>query len=97
MRRSLLAIGAAVLAGVIATPMAHGAPPTGDAKRACADVVEGRAAYETVEDAQDPKYAEVQKELEAELGRLRDELKVPDEDPPQSARGKRRQPAAKKS
>lgn len=30
----------------------------------------------------DPKYAETLKELEAELARLRKELKVPDPDPP---------------
>jgi arylsulfatase A-like enzyme len=35
----------------------------------------------------DPKYAEVRKRLESELARLRRELKVPEEDPPQTARG----------
>jgi arylsulfatase A-like enzyme len=46
----------------------------------------------------DPQYAGVQKELEQELSRLRRELKVPEEDPPESARGpRRRKPAAKKS
>ena len=45
----------------------------------------------------DPKHAAVQRELEAELTRLRRELQVPDEDPPQTARGpKRRKPATKK-
>jgi arylsulfatase A-like enzyme len=46
----------------------------------------------------DPKYAGVQKELEQELSRLRRELKVPEEDPPETARGAGRpKPAAKKS
>ena len=35
----------------------------------------------------DPDYAEVQKRLEGELARLRRELKVPAQDPPQTARG----------
>jgi len=38
----------------------------------------------------DPEYAEVQKRLEAELARLRRELKVPAQDPPETARGPRR-------
>jgi arylsulfatase A-like enzyme len=42
------------------------------------------------------KYAQVQKRLEAELARLRRELKVPEQDPPGSARGRRRKPARKK-
>ncbi len=44
----------------------------------------------------DPKVAGVQRELEQELTRLRRELKVPDQDPPQTARGRRR-PAPKKN
>jgi len=45
----------------------------------------------------DPRYAAVQKRLEDELARLRRELKVPEEDPPASARRPRRKrPAAKK-
>jgi arylsulfatase A-like enzyme len=44
-----------------------------------------------------PRYAAVQKELHQELDRLRRELKVPDPDPPQTARGPlRRKTAAKK-
>ena len=31
-----------------------------------------------------PEYADVQKQLEAELARLRTELKVPDPDPPET-------------
>jgi arylsulfatase A-like enzyme len=42
------------------------------------------------------EYAAVQKRLEAELARLRRELKVPDQDPPESARGPRRKRAPKK-
>ena len=38
----------------------------------------------------DPKYAGVQKDLEQELSRLRRELKVPEKDPPETARGPRR-------
>ena len=38
----------------------------------------------------DPKYADVQKHLAAELVRLRRELKVPDLDPPETARGRAR-------
>jgi len=46
----------------------------------------------------DPKYADVQRHMEAELARLRRELKVPDPDPPESARRARRRnaPAKKK-
>jgi arylsulfatase A-like enzyme len=45
-----------------------------------------------------PKYAGVQEDLEQELWRLRRELKVPEKDPPEAARGpRRRKPAAKKS
>jgi arylsulfatase A-like enzyme len=45
----------------------------------------------------DPKYADVQKRLEAELAQLRRQLKVPDRDPPETARGRaRRQPPKKK-
>ncbi len=36
------------------------------------------------------KYADVQKRLAAELARLRKQLKVPEEDPPQTARGPRK-------
>jgi hypothetical protein len=35
------------------------------------------------------QYAAIQKELEAELARLRNELQVPDPDPPESATGKK--------
>jgi arylsulfatase A-like enzyme len=44
----------------------------------------------------DPKYAGVQKELEQELSRLRRELKVPEEDPPETARGPRRRKSTPK-
>jgi len=46
----------------------------------------------------DPKRAETQKQLEGELARLRRELEVPDQDPPQTTRGPRRKkaPAGKK-
>ena len=44
----------------------------------------------------DPKYTEVQKRLEAELARLRRELKVPEQDPPQTARGPLRNRGPKK-
>ncbi len=44
----------------------------------------------------DPKYAAVRKELEGELARLRRELDVPEQDPPQTARGPRRRAAAAK-
>jgi arylsulfatase A-like enzyme len=43
-----------------------------------------------------PEYAAVQERLEKELARLRRELKVPEEDPPSSARGRRRKRAPKK-
>jgi hypothetical protein len=36
----------------------------------------------------DPKYAQVQKQLAAELARLRSELKVPEHDPPGASGGK---------
>jgi arylsulfatase A-like enzyme len=38
----------------------------------------------------DPQYTEIQKQLHEELARLRRELRVPDQDPPQTARGPRR-------
>ncbi len=44
----------------------------------------------------DPKYADVQQHLEAELARLRRELKVPDPDPPESGRRARRRNAPTK-
>jgi len=44
----------------------------------------------------DPKYAAVQQRLEDELARLRRDLKVPDPDPPATARGRRRSTPAKK-
>ena len=43
-----------------------------------------------------PDYAKVQKELEAELARLRHELKVPDPDPPETAIGPKKKKDAKK-
>jgi arylsulfatase A-like enzyme len=46
----------------------------------------------------DPKYADARQELEQELKRLRRELKVPEQDPPESLSprpGQRRQPATK--
>jgi arylsulfatase A-like enzyme len=44
-----------------------------------------------------PQYAEIQKQLEQELARLRNELKVPAEDPPETFLPRRRNPAATKS
>ncbi|MFC1597748.1 sulfatase [Planctomycetota bacterium] len=43
-----------------------------------------------------PKYADVQRRLGAELARLRRELQVPDSDPPESGRTRRRNKPAKK-
>ena len=43
-----------------------------------------------------PQYATVQQELKAELARLRTELQVPEEDPPESLTPAARKPAAKK-
>jgi arylsulfatase A-like enzyme len=43
-----------------------------------------------------PKYATVQQELKAELARLRTELQVPEEDPPESLAPAARKQAAKK-
>jgi arylsulfatase A-like enzyme len=42
-----------------------------------------------------PAYSDVQQKLLAELTRLRRELKVPEEDPPSTFRGRRRRPSAK--
>ena len=44
----------------------------------------------------EPRYAEVQKRLEGELARLRRELKVPEQDPPESVRRPRRKRPARK-
>jgi len=43
-----------------------------------------------------PEYADVQKRLEGELQRLRQELRVPDPDPPETARGRARKTPRKK-
>jgi len=44
----------------------------------------------------DPGYADVQQRLKAELAQLRRELEVPDPDPPETARGRRRNPPPEK-
>jgi len=59
MRKPALAITAALLGCVMAAPMAYAAPSTGDAKKACADIVDGRATYQSVPDATTPTGAEV--------------------------------------
>ena len=48
MRKSLLAITVALLCCVLAVPIAQAAPSTGDTKKACADIVDGRAVYQSV-------------------------------------------------
>jgi hypothetical protein len=59
MRKPVLAITAALLGCVIAAPTAYGTPSTGDAKKACADIVDGRATYQSVPDPTTPTGADV--------------------------------------
>jgi hypothetical protein len=59
MRKPVLAITAALLGCIMAAPMAYAAHSTGDAKKACADVVDGRATYQSVPDATTPTGSEV--------------------------------------
>lgn len=48
MRKSVIAVTVGLVGMLVATPMATAAQSTGDAKKACADIVEGRAAYQSV-------------------------------------------------
>ena len=59
MRKSVLALSVALLGCVVAAPVAYAAPSTFDTKKACADVVDGRATYQSVPDPTTPEYAEV--------------------------------------
>ena len=59
MRKSALAITAALLGCVIAVPTAFAAHSTGDAKKGCADIVDGRAVYQSVPDTTTPTGSEV--------------------------------------
>jgi len=59
MRKSLIAFIAALLGCVAVAPMAWAAPSTSDTKRGCADIVEGRATYQSVPDETTPTGSQV--------------------------------------
>lgn len=61
MRKSVIAVvvGTALAGVLVAAPMATAAPSTGDAKKACADIVEGRVNYQSLPDDVSPTSAEV--------------------------------------
>lgn len=58
MRKSVLTATATLIACVVAVPMAYAAS-TPDTKRACADVVDGRATYFSVPDTTNPTGSQV--------------------------------------
>ena len=58
MRKSVLTVTATLIACVVAVPMAYAASSTPDTKRACADVVDGRATYFSVPDTTNPTGSE---------------------------------------
>lgn len=59
MRKSLTAVTVALVGMLVAAPMATAAQSTGDAKKACADIVEGRVNYQSLPDDVNPVSAEV--------------------------------------
>jgi hypothetical protein len=59
MRKLLISLIAVLLGSVMAAPTVNAAPSTGDAKKACADIIEGRAVYQSVPDSPAESGAEV--------------------------------------
>ncbi len=59
MRKSAIAVAAVLVGMLVAAPVATAAPSTGDAKKACADIVEGRVNYQSLPDEVTPTSAEV--------------------------------------
>jgi len=48
MRKLIIALIAVLLGSVMAATPVNAAPSTGDAKKACADIIDGRAVYQSV-------------------------------------------------
>lgn len=59
MHKSAIAASIALLAALVAAPVASATPPLGDTNRACADIVEGRVNYQSLPDDITPTSAEV--------------------------------------
>jgi len=59
MRKLLIALIAVLLGSVMAAPTVNAAPSTGDTKKACADIIDGRAVYQSVLEAPSETGAEV--------------------------------------
>jgi hypothetical protein len=59
MRKSVIAVTVALVGMLVAAPMATAGQSTGDTKKACADVVEGRVNYQSTPDDVNPTGAEV--------------------------------------
>ena len=59
MRKSALLVSVALLGVLLASPVAHAAKSTGDTKKAYADVVDGRAVYQSVSDVTTATSSEV--------------------------------------
>lgn len=64
MRKSVIAVTVALVGMLVAAPMANAARSTGDTKKACADIVEGRATYVSVPDATNATGAEVRAQMD---------------------------------
>jgi len=59
MRKLIIALSAVILGSVMVAPTVNAAPSTGDAKKACADIIDGRATYRSVLEAPSETGAEV--------------------------------------
>jgi hypothetical protein len=59
MRKSVIAVTVALAGMLVTAPVATAAQSTGDAKKACADIVEGRVNYQSTPDDVSPTGAEV--------------------------------------
>ena len=59
MRKSVIAVTVALVGMLVAAPVATAAQSSGDAKKACADIVEGRVNYQSLPDDVNPTGAEV--------------------------------------
>ncbi|MCZ3388217.1 MAG: hypothetical protein LH645_03650 [Actinomycetia bacterium] len=59
MRRSVIAVTVGLVGMLVAAPMATAVQSTGDAKKACADIVEGRVNYQSLPVDGNPTSAEV--------------------------------------
>ena len=71
MRKSAIAVAAVLVGMLVAAPVATAAPSTGDAKKACADIVEGRVNYQSLPDEVTPTSAEVLAQMDSAPRRAR--------------------------